>query len=339
VNFIIDRLGICHESDRTIAIKLDERTTKKNTKLPVFMPKYGTYRRLLTEVLDLRNIPKKLFLRSLVECTKDVNEKRFLEIMCSKEGTIPYRNLILDKEGTVLQLLETLKSCRPSFKLLLENLPRLMPRPYSIANSSSIDKQKIRIVFSIYREADLKGLTSSFLENSIQNGNIPFYFRNQTAFSFNEADMNCNQILIGVGTAISPYFGFLEQKSVLKSSGNGETWLLVGCRYKNRNHIYENQLKQYLNEGTLSRIYEAFSRDSPGKHVQNLILENKAEFLEFLLNEKTRLYVCGSPKMVEDIQQILERSLAEVQSSTVDDIKKKIVEWKKSKKYVEDVWH
>lgn len=348
MDFVLDRLEI--QADKICSIKVDEATTKKNSKLPVFVPQYGTFRRLLTEVLDIRNIPKKLFLRALAECTSDPDEKRFLEILCSKEGTIPYRTMILEKEVTFLKLLKIVKSCKPSMSLLLEHLPRLMPRPYSIANSHLLGAKKVRIVFSVYRENELKGLTSSFLENLILNresGTIPFYIRERTAFSFSKSDSeDFNQILIGAGTAISPFIGYLEMKNHFSASSRGETWLFMGCRYKNTNYIYRELLAKFLNRKIVNKLFEAFSRDPPEensnktvKYVQDLIIQQKVEFLEFLKRENSKLYVCGNPKMLEEIQEIIQNLLAvEGQLESVE-AKSLVIEWKKTKKYVEDVWH
>lgn len=73
----------------------------------------------------------------------------------------------------------------------------------------------------------------------------------------------------------------------------GDTILYFGCRYQAQDFIYEEEMKDYLAKGSLSKIYTAFSRDQEKKvYVQNLIEQNMAEFWEVLENGG-HVYVCG----------------------------------------------
>ena len=60
MSLILERLELMEDGDKPCSIKLDEETTKKNSKIPLFIPPLGTVRKLLSEVLDVRNIPKKV---------------------------------------------------------------------------------------------------------------------------------------------------------------------------------------------------------------------------------------------------------------------------------------
>ena len=55
-------------------------------------------------------------------------------------------------------------------------------------------------------------------------------------------DLSKNLIMIGAGTGLAPFIGFLEHLSAshLKNGINlGENWLICGCRYPNRDEIYK----------------------------------------------------------------------------------------------------
>lgn len=41
----------------------------------------------------------------------------------------------------------------------------------------------------------------------------------------------------------------------------GDTILFFGCRHKVEDYIYEEEIKNYHAEGTISHLYVAFSRD------------------------------------------------------------------------------
>ncbi|CAB4040517.1 NADPH--cytochrome P450 reductase-like, partial [Paramuricea clavata] len=73
----------------------------------------------------------------------------------------------------------------------------------------------------------------------------------------------------------------------------GDTLLFFGCRHKAEDYIYQEEIEQYHNEGTISHLFVAFSRDQPEKrYVQHLILEN-GEVVWNALNNQGHVYVCG----------------------------------------------
>ena len=41
----------------------------------------------------------------------------------------------------------------------------------------------------------------------------------------------------------------------------GDTVLFFGCRHKAEDYIYQDEIEQYHNEGTISHLFVAFSRD------------------------------------------------------------------------------
>ena len=73
----------------------------------------------------------------------------------------------------------------------------------------------------------------------------------------------------------------------------GDTVLYFGCRYKAEDYIYQDELENYLSEGTLTKLHLAFSRDQAHKvYVQHLMKENKEEIWK-LLESGGHVYVCG----------------------------------------------
>ena len=62
-----------------------KETKKARAKVPEFVPAAIGPGDLLKTCLDLRSVPKKLFVRALVEFTTDQGERRRLEELCSKQ--------------------------------------------------------------------------------------------------------------------------------------------------------------------------------------------------------------------------------------------------------------
>lgn len=337
VNEVIDKFSYKGTADDTFFVKV----TDPKKKLPVYIPtnEVMTIRKALKECLDLHGVPKKLFIRSLLNCTSDEKEKRFLEILCSKEGAKTYSDFIETQHGTFLSMIRLLETCRPDFSVLLSHLPRLLPRPYSISTSPCNNKgQQINFVFSFEH-----GLVTTLLQEMINSDNpakIDIYFRQNTKFCYSKDHFGQNLIMIGPGTGVSPFIGFLSYKQDMNVT-SGDTWLLTGCRYKDRNQLFSEELQTFVANGCLSKLSHAFSRDSNSQHryVQDLIRSEQEEFVRWMMKPNTLIFVCGEGKnMLPDIQNTIVQCLVNVNMMPECDAIEFVKELKKSSKYIEDVW-
>lgn len=201
--------------------------------------------------------------------------------MCSKEGSTAYTSHILNKQICILDLFILFKSCKPPVEVLLEHLPRLLPRPYSIVNRKS-DDDRLKICFSVIDIGNSKkGLTTGWLESIIILGKnleemmnnlsmdeksslIPIYIRKNVNEFYLPINSECPLILIGPGTGVSPYIGFLEEREFLQRTQPNisfdEVWLFFGCRNPKLDFIYENELRHFETQGVITNLQTAFSR-------------------------------------------------------------------------------
>lgn len=168
-------------------------------------------------------------------------------------------------------------------QFLLANLPRLLPRPYSIVNSGLKTPDSIKICFSVTSlENNKKGLTTGWLESLLKNesdldleykmsnlkltnesGKIQIYLRNNlNSFCLPEC-LEKPILLIGPGTGVAPFIGFLEEiecRQVNLDFKVGDIWLLFGCRNPKLDFIYEKELNGFLDRGVINKLSTAFSR-------------------------------------------------------------------------------
>lgn len=69
--------------------------------------------------------------------------------------------------------------------------------------------------------------------------------------------------------------------------------LYFGCRKRSEDFLYEDELKEYEKNGTITKLHLAFSRDQSEKvYVQHLLKKNAEETWK-LLEAGGHLYVCG----------------------------------------------
>lgn len=61
VDVLIERLNFGDVADVSCSVAVNEETSKRNPKVPDFIPSSGwSLRRILTEILDIRSVPKKV---------------------------------------------------------------------------------------------------------------------------------------------------------------------------------------------------------------------------------------------------------------------------------------
>jgi hypothetical protein len=89
----------------------------------------------LSRGVDLTGPPRKSLLRLLAEHCGEATERRRLLHLCSRDGREEYATDMLAGRPSLLQLLRQFPSCRPPLDALLDALPPLAARMYSLSCS------------------------------------------------------------------------------------------------------------------------------------------------------------------------------------------------------------
>jgi NADPH-ferrihemoprotein reductase len=81
-------------------------------------------------------------------------------------------------------------------------------------------------------------------------------------------------VLIGPGTGVAPMRGLLQERSHLKAKGNNT--LYFGCKNKDVDYLYREEMEDHVSSQVLSTLHLAFSREQQQKvYVQHLIKNPK----------------------------------------------------------------
>ncbi|KFP15908.1 Methionine synthase reductase, partial [Egretta garzetta] len=359
-------LGLSEKGEYFVCIKVKQGTKKKGAAHPQHIPERSTLKFILTWCLEIRAIPKKAFLRALVECTSDAGEKRRLQELCSRQGASDYTRFIRDSNVCLLDLLHAFPSCKPSLNLLIEHLPKLQARSYSVSSSNLYQPGKLWFLFNIVefpacpaRPVSRKGVCTGWLAELVApllhpNNNtldtkggssltekISIFARPNNTFHL-PADPSVPFMMVGPGTGISPFIGFLQHRQKLREEHTdwefGETWLFFGCRHQDRDYLFKDELRCFLENGTLTHLKVCFSRDSstaevaPPKYVQDVIRL-------YAMKETGYFYVCGDKKhMADGVSDAVVDILSMEMEVDKLEAMKILAMLREAKRYLQDVW-
>nr|XP_002741834.2 PREDICTED: methionine synthase reductase-like [Saccoglossus kowalevskii] len=362
VDFLIRRLSILDEADKPITLHVLKDTKKKRALLPEYIPAGCSIRHAILTCLDIRNTPKKALLRMLVDYTTNTDEKRRLQELCSRQGAQDYEKWIRCCSLSITDILVAFPSCNPPIERLFELLPRLQPRPYSAASSPLAVPGCLEFAFNIVeipagddRHCERRGVCTGWLnrltshlqddtkvEDKIQ---IPIFSRTNQYFHL-PSDVTTPIIMIGPGTGVAPFRGFLQhrqyQRQQTPTEEFGQTWLLFGCRHRNKDHIFRTDLSEFVDNGTLSRLCVCFSRDrteDEPRYVQDLMRIHRQELAQLVIEKKAVVYVCGDAKhMAKDVKETWTQIIADYLHIKTEDAESVLKNIREEKRYLEDIW-
>jgi sulfite reductase (NADPH) flavoprotein alpha-component len=209
------------------------------------------------------------------------------------------------EDADLLDLLETFPSARPPLSELVSALDPLLPRLYSIASSPKTKPREIHLAVAVVRyrrrERERAGVASTYLSERVTPGGVlSVHVRRCDGFRLPAPDTPV--IMIGPGTGIAPFRAFLEERRA--TGATGRNWLFFGNPKQATDFLFGDELFAYRNDGLLTRLDTAFSRDQPHKiYVQHRMLENAAALWAWL-QDGAQLYVCGdAERMARDVDR------------------------------------
>ncbi|MFG1923470.1 molybdopterin-dependent oxidoreductase [Cryptosporangium sp. NPDC048952] len=223
----------------------------------------------------------------------------------------------------------------------IDALPALQPRLYSISSSPLDDPTLVRTTISVVRfdnEAghQRKGVCSTFLADAPTGTTVPVFVQRATHFK-PPADPATPAIMVGPGTGVSPFVGFLQDRRA--RGATGRNWLFFGAPQQATDHYYADELEQLRADGTLTRLDTAFSRDQRAKiYVQDRMREHGAQLWSWL-RDGAHFYVCGDARrMAKDVDAALREVVATHGNLSSDDAATYVKQLSADRRYVRDVY-
>jgi sulfite reductase (NADPH) flavoprotein alpha-component len=224
---------------------------------------------------------------------------------------------------------------------LLGLLRPLPGRLYSVASSIKAHPGEAHLLVGAVRweghGRKRGGVASTYLADRRKVGDkVRVYVKPNRHYAL-PSDGSRPIIMIGAGTGVAPYRGFIEER--IETGAKGKSWLFFGERNYTNDFLYQLEWQEHLASGALSRIDVAFSRDQPEKiYVQHRLWEQRKDILAWL-DEGAHLYVCGDEKgMAKDVDTTLVRILGEPLKGDEEAGRAKLKELTKAGRYQRDVY-
>ncbi len=257
---------------------------------------------------------------------------------------------IQDRKGDTYSLFEFL-----TFKASLLRIPEekndlqtfcsllspLLPRYYSIASAMDFVGHEAHLTVGLTKNSNETispfGTCSHYLcyRAPVGEPKIAIFHKPSTQFYLPEEAMRAPIIMIGPGTGIAPFRGFMQQR--MMQTGSSKSWLFFGERRGDTDFYYKDFWEHLVTQDQL-RLTCAFSRSGSEKiYVQHKMREEGRELWEWI-QKGAYVFVCGSIDMGKEVELTLQQ-LAEIHGMlSSSDSKIFIRNLRKSKKYLRDVY-
>ena len=216
----------------------------------------------------------------------------------------------------------------------------LVPRSYSISSSPKENPGEVQLTVSAVRYnmygRERGGVCSTFLADHADGVDVGVFLMPSTHFG-PPTDPDTPMIMIGPGTGIAPFRGFLREREAL--GHNGKNWLFFGEQFSATDFYYRDELTTMLSDGLLTRLDVAFSRDQEHKiYVQDRMREHGEELYRWLRNG-ANIYVCGdATRMAKDVDAALKGIVARHGKLSEKSAEQYVKALSADKRYVRDVY-
>ncbi|MFB7935817.1 molybdopterin-dependent oxidoreductase [Streptomyces sp. NPDC056049] len=220
-------------------------------------------------------------------------------------------------------------------------LKRLQPRLYSISSSPLAHPGEVRLTVSVVRYSndrgrDRTGVCSAYLADHADDGPVQVFVQRSAHFR-PPADPAAPLIMVGPGTGVAPFVGFLEER---RARGHtGRNWLFFGEQREATDFYYREELEAHRASGLLDRFDTAFSRDQRAKiYVQDRMREHGAALWSWL-RDGAHVAVCGdAARMAKDVDRTLREIVARHGRMGDEEAAAYVGRMAAEKRYVRDVY-
>lgn len=331
-----DALGIVPSNDPELVAAILEEMDWDEEEI-VTVGKQGEtlpLRKALTNYLEITLLSKKI-----LQQTAAFTENEELQKLLLLENADELKGYCYGRD--LLDMLRDFGPWKASAQEIVSLLRKMTPRLYSIASSFKANPDEVHLTIGTVRYTangrERKGVCSVLCAERVQVGDtLPVYVQANKHFHLPETQ-DKDIIMVGPGTGIAPFRSFIQERAV--NQATGRSWLFFGDQHAASDFLYQDELEKYQQNGVLTKLDTAFSRDGDQKvYVQHKMLENSKEIFEWLV-KGAYFYVCGDKeRMAKDVNEALINVIEKEGAMTRDEAEAYLKDMQKQGHYQRDVY-
>ena len=221
---LVKRVAARFGFERDAFVRL-RRTGARKSFLPV--DETISVYRLLGDYVELQDVATRSQIQTLVEHTECPWTRPRLAALAGDDeaSAARYKAEVMATRKSLVDLLEEYPACALPFHVYLEMLSPLAPRYYSISSSPLRDERHLSITVGVVDaparsgRGTYRGVCSNYLCHQ-EDATVIYAFVKDTKSAFRlPEDAATPIIMIGPGTGLAPFRGFLQERAWLKSQG------------------------------------------------------------------------------------------------------------------------
>ncbi|TPX56296.1 hypothetical protein PhCBS80983_g04625 [Powellomyces hirtus] len=297
-----------------------------------------TIRHLLTHHLDIFGRPRRYFFHLLSFFTTDPLHASKLRELASPQGQQELYSYAHRPRRTMFEILQDFHSAKVPLKYLLDLIPPIRPRNFSIASSPTTHPTKIHLCVAIIEyttkmKAPRTGVCTKWMKH-LQPGNKITYSIKRGTLRLPSPDKPL--ILVGPGTGIAPMRALLHERT---TNGLTDNTVVFGCRYQNKDFLYADELTALERAGAL-KLLTAFSRDQDSKiYVQHRIAQNSALVYDTMVARKGTFLLSGNAsRMPVDVTAALVECVMRETGVKTEQAEEVVKTWEKEGRFQMECW-
>jgi sulfite reductase alpha subunit-like flavoprotein len=256
-----------------------------------------TLRTLLTHHLDITAIPRRSFFALAAHLTSDETHRERLSDFADPVWVEELWDYTTRPRRSLLEVLQEFNTIRIPLSRLLELVPRMRERQFSIASAAVAQPGTLDLLVAIvnYRtiiKKTRRGVCTRFLASLRPGEDQVALCFHRGALALKESDLQKPVVCVGPGTGVAPMRALLQHRVALGAEGGNV--LFFGARNKGKDFFFGGEWGDLERQGKL-RLFTAFSRDQKHKrYVQTVIREQAREVWKALGEGQGIVFVCGS---------------------------------------------
>lgn len=270
---------------------------------------------LLKHKIDLSSVPNRLFFMKIwnFQETSDVSAANTLSQHKQKlyefghlEDDYDYLEYVYRPRRSILEILYDFYFIKLPLEYLLDLMPMIRPRQYSISSSFASNHGNIELTVAVveYETQLFKkrvGLCSNYLKNLKEGQEIQYQINKMKLFDKIEpfiVEGVEDILLISPGVGIAPIKSFILEDNYKDFNKT----LYFGSRFSKKDKLYSALFEKLSGDSSYSLTYKCcFSRDENNmigskrvKYVQDLLWQESEYVYDMIFNKKCIIYLCGS---------------------------------------------